>query len=527
VNADLDSRLTALAEAAELADGRLDDQLVDDARTTVAKAGARLGLGVDQTVVALAGPTGAGKSLLFNALTETELASVGRRRPTTATGQAASWGGDADALLDWLEIVRRHRLDRDGLEGLVLLDLPDFDSVETAHRLEVDRLVALVDLLVWVVEPQKYADASLHDRYLRPLASHAPAMAVVLNQADLLGDGEVEAWQQDARRLLGEDGLHDVPLLVVSARTGVGLDELRELLAQRVAAREAAVSRLAADVEAVAGRLGAACGGGKPAGIDRDDRKRLVAALEDAAGVPAVVRAVDAAHRRRGALDTGWPFVRWILRLRPDPLRRLRLPDTPREELRTSRPAPTDVQRAQVETAARKLADGASAGLPPPWPRLVRERATARDEELADRLDRAVAGADLSMKRPRWWLAAALLQRVLALAVFVGMLWLLGLAALGYLRVDDVVPLPEVRGVPIPTWLLVGGVLAGLLLAFVARLVNGVGARRRARSAARSLRERVEVVGRVLVLEPVEAELDERARLCTAIETARGRPTRR
>ena len=527
MNGDPDSRLTALAEAAELAGGRLEEELVDEARAAVAKAGARLGLGVEQTVVALAGPTGAGKSLLFNALTETDLASVGRRRPTTSTGQAASWGGDADALLDWLEIDRRHRLERDGLDGLVLLDLPDFDSVESTHRREVDRLVALADLLVWVVEPQKYADASLHDRYLRPLASHAAAMAVVLNQADLLGDGEVEAWRQDARRLLAEDGLREVPVIVISARTGAGLDELRALLAQRVAAREAAASRLAADVEAVAGRLGAVCGGGKPAGIDGGNRKRLVTALEDAAGVPSVVRAVDAAHRRRGALETGWPFVRWVKRLRPDPLRRLRLSDTPREEVRTSRPAPNEVQRAQVETAARTLADGATAGLPPPWPRLVRERAITRDEQLADRLDRAVAGADLRMSKPRWWRAAGWLQRVLAFAVLVGMLWLLGLAVLGYLRVDDVVPLPEVGGVPIPTWLLLGGALAGLFLAFITRVVNGAAARRRARSAARQLRERVEGVARALVFEPVEAELEARARLCAAIEAARGRPTHR
>jgi hypothetical protein len=107
------------------------------------------------------------------------------------------------------------------------------------------------------------------------------------------------------------------------------------------------------------------------------------------------------------------------------------------------------------------------------------------------------------------------------------MLWLLGLAVLGYLRVEDVVPLPEVRGVPIPTWLLVGGALVGLFLAFVARIANALGARRRARSAARSLRERVEGVAEGLVLEPVNAELEARAHLCAAIETARGRPTRR
>ncbi len=72
------------------------------------------------------------------------------------------------------------------LRGLVLLDLPDHDSTEVAHRLEVDRLVELVDVLVWVLDPQKYADAAIHDRYLRPLARHAEVMVVVLNQVDRL-----------------------------------------------------------------------------------------------------------------------------------------------------------------------------------------------------------------------------------------------------------------------------------------------------------------------------------------------------
>ena len=58
------------------------------------------------------------------------------------------------------------------LDGLVLLDLPDHDSTEIDHRMEVDRLVQLVDMLVWVVDPQKYADAAIHDRYLKPLAQH-------------------------------------------------------------------------------------------------------------------------------------------------------------------------------------------------------------------------------------------------------------------------------------------------------------------------------------------------------------------
>ena len=87
---ELDARLAALAEAADLADGRLEEPAVEAARAVVAKAGARLGLGLETTVVALAGPTGAGKSRLFNALTGTELAAVGRRRPTTPPARRRS-----------------------------------------------------------------------------------------------------------------------------------------------------------------------------------------------------------------------------------------------------------------------------------------------------------------------------------------------------------------------------------------------------------------------------------------------------
>ncbi|HEX2432842.1 MAG TPA: GTPase [Gaiellaceae bacterium] len=514
---DFDRRLTALAEAVQVADGRLDHEAVERARAVTEKAGARLGLDMETTVVALAGPTGVGKSLLFNTLSGTDLATVGRRRPTTSEGQAAMWGEGGDSLLDWLDVGRRHHVADGALAGLLLLDLPDFDSVETAHRLEVDRVVELADLVVWVVEPQKYADASLHERYLRPLQTHGAAMAVVLNQADLLSHDEVAEWRADVSRLLARDGLPDMPVLVLSARTGDGLDSLRRLLADRVAARTAAVARLDADVRAAATTLWERFGDGRPTGIQRADRERLVAALEEAGGVPRVVRAVDEAHRHRGALATGWPFIRWLRRLKPDPLRRLRLRDRAEEGApqpgRTSLPPPSEVQHAQVATAARGLADGAAGDLAAPWPTLVRNAATKNEERVAERLDRAVGGADLRVTRPRWWTVAGLLQRLLAAAAVVGALWLVGLGILSWLRVDDVITTPELGSIPVPTLLLVGGVLAGILLAFLARVANGIGARRRSGKAALSLRRKVEEAAQELVIDPVEQELEAHERL--------------
>ena len=207
----LADRLAALDEAVELARGRLDGPVVDAAERVAGKAGARLRLGAEQTVVALAGATGSGKSSLLNALAEQDVSAVGVRRPTTSAATAVIWGSDgAGALLDWLEVPRRHAIGGpspadggplrgpqeahgDRLAGLVLLDLPDFDSIQLAHRLEVDRLVELVDLLVWVLDPQKYADAALHDRYLRPLAGQAGVMLVILNQVDRLATAARQA----------------------------------------------------------------------------------------------------------------------------------------------------------------------------------------------------------------------------------------------------------------------------------------------------------------------------------------------
>ncbi|MGE5636009.1 MAG: hypothetical protein ACM3UV_03560, partial [Nocardioidaceae bacterium] len=219
----------------------------------------------------------------------------------------------------------------------------------------------------------------------------------------------------------------------------------------------------------------------------------------------------------------GWPLVRWLRRLRPDPLKRLRLPDRPEPEVHTSLPGATLVQRAQVSAATRVLAARAAGDTPPPWPGLVRTAATAREDEVSERLDRAVAGADLRMTRPRWWRAPGAHQMVLAAALAVGALWLLVLAGLGFLRIEDVLPLPRLEGVPVPTLLVGGGALAGLLVALLARLVNGGGARRRSRAAGRALRSRVEEVGTELVLEPVESELRARERLCAALTEAAGR----
>ena len=529
--ADLVGHLRALTEAVELCEGRVPDDVLAEARRVVEQADRRLALSGSATVVALAGATGSGKSSMFNALSGTDLATVGVRRPTTAHAMAATWGGDAAAdLLDWLKVPRRHALERDpeaaeALDGLVLLDLPDHDSTERQHRIEVDRLVQLVDMLIWVVDPQKYADAALHDRYLIPLAQHAGVMMIALNQADRLTPAEREQCLTDLRRLLDREGLGGVDVLAVSAATGEGMEVLRERLVRRVADKQTAARRLAADVAVAAQKLRAASGTTEVTPLSRAGVSTLTSQVAEAAGVPVVTAAVGQAWRLRGGLATGWPVLAWIAKFKPDPLRRLHLdrlgagrkrPEIdPAQVGRTSLPATSGVQKARVDTALRTLADQAAAGLTRGWADAVRRAARSGQDTLPDRVDRAIATTDLDLAgHRRWWQAVRVLQWLLVAAVVAGLGWLGAAFVLAYLQLP---PLPEVLwwGFPAPTVLVLGGVLAGLLVAGLARIGVEVGARRRTARARQVLRAAIATVTGELVVAPVRAEQEryEQARL--------------
>ena len=528
---DTGARLEGLGTATEAARGRLDDELVGRAAAVVERGTSRLRLSAHHTVVGIAGATGSGKSSTFNALTGLELSAVGVRRPTTSWATACVWGTEgAGELLDWLGIPPRHQTTRDSmldtrresnaLEGVVLLDLPDHDSTEVSHHLEVDRLVALADMFVWVLDPQKYADAAIHDRYLAPLRTHADVMVVVLNHIDTVPEDRREAMVEDVRRLLAADGIPDVPVIPVSARHGIGIDALRREIEQRVADKRMTAGRIEADVRAAAAQLRDAAGDAPTRTLPEERVARLEGALAEAAGVPAIVEAVERSTRWRAGRATGWPLVSWVGRLRPDPLKKLELDlGADAKALRGSGPSSpqaTAVQRARMDAEVRTLADEVTDGLGAPFADSVRRAATARLPEVGDRLDGALRGVDLDAERlPVWAGAVRVLQWLLVLIALVGAGW--SAAALVSGGLDE---LPRVAGVALPLVLLAGGVLVGVLLALVCRgLVAGT-ARKRAAAAEGRLRQAVHEVSSELVVAPVQAELTAYTTLRTGLDRA-------
>ena len=307
---DLAERSQALSDAIEIGGARLDPQVVERARTTARKIGERAALGSGYTVVALAGATGSGKSSLFNALVGAEVAQPGVRRPTTSTATAAIWGpGSARELLDWLGVGARHQVDQSEgpRDGLVLLDLPDFDSRERRNRAEADRVLQLADVFVWVTDPQKYADAVIHDEYIKALSAHDAKTVVVLNQADRLTVDQVEQTTRDLKRLVESDGVRDVTVMPTSARSGAGVDRLAGRLLGREVLRGADDGVGHRQLVLVAQRLVDDLGD-----PEVEDLDGAVGGIRDVAGLDVAVddSRVVSRLQRSGHLDADRPHVR-------------------------------------------------------------------------------------------------------------------------------------------------------------------------------------------------------------------------
>ena len=533
----LETRLEALKEATEFGEGRITGQSSAEAWALLERASTRRTLSSEHTVVGFFGATGSGKSSLFNAVIGENLARAAATRPTTNKPLAAIWQTQgASSLLDWLEVHDRHvlttplRLEKKGIfgsakraNGLILLDLPDFDSTTRENREIATRLAGQVDVLIWVLDPQKYADAAVHHDFITPLSAHGAVTLVVLNQIDKLREPQREPVLSSLRSILQRDGLSDPQLIGVSALTGEGIEDLRARIAKIVTEREAAMSRLAADVLTVAERVGQ---GQSMAPLDVPDQSvtsEMTRDLANAAGLETVVDAVRKSYRMDAAKKTGWPLTRWVSKIRPDPLRRLNLKssDVNPTMNRTSLPAPGAAEKAQADSAVRKFADQASSGATDSWKAAIRRAARQDAADLPDKLDQAIANAEVSATKGSWWWPIiSVVQWISLVAALAGALWLGALALAQYLQFS-LPPAPQIEGFPIPTLMLIIGILLGIVLGVLTGFAARVGGAGRARKARKVLLGAVHEVVESSVIQPVTEEINRHNQFIGALARAR------
>lgn len=576
--------VASLKEAISYGEGRVPETVLLDATETLERLSQRRELSTEHTVIGVFGATGSGKSTLFNAIAGQNIALSAPTRPTTSTVQAAIWEAEgSEELLDWLGIDKRvypqtQALTAEGntaegseaaggaaapnavtepapglfnrirravggrgemrtrTGGLILLDMPDFDSVTTTNRDLAARMMRYVDVLVWVVDPQKYADAVIHRDFMVPLAASGAQALCVLNQADKLAPAEVPAVLASLTRLLQVEGT-DAHLLAapiaVSARTGEGVDALRDLLAQVAAAKSLSLQRTDAQLHATASQLRTYAGGEGTVlagAYALDAEQKLVQACYTSSHAEQVLQAATASYRRAAGQHTGWILTRWMSRLKADPLRRLHLgqqdetkstskaeksagmlgsdSENAPELVASSLPPLSAAQKAGMANAVRQYSKQMANRIDEPWKRSIKEAALSREAELPELLERDMMRIDYGLGRTRApWVIFNALQWIALLSALAGVAWLTLISGMAYLQIQlPPAPTPEGSPVPLPTLLLLLGVLLGIASAGVGRLLTAMGSRYYARKLRGRLQTGVEKAVQSCVVAPVQQE---------------------
>lgn len=581
--------VASLKDAISYGEGRVPETVLLDAAETLERLSQRRELSTEHTVIGFFGATGSGKSTLFNAIAGQNIALSAPTRPTTSTVQAAIWEAEgSEELLDWLGIDKRvypqtqalaaegEASDGNGAGkhnkaggaaapnavtepapglfnrirravggrgemrtrtgGLILLDMPDFDSVTTTNRDLAARMMRYVDVLVWVVDPQKYADAVIHRDFMVPLAASGAQALCVLNQADKLAPAEVPAVLASLTRLLQAEGTEAHLLaapIAVSARTGEGIDVLRDLLAQVAAAKSLSLQRTDAQLHATASQLRTYAGGEGTVlagAYALEAEQKLVKACYTSSQAEQVLEAATASYRRAAGQHTGWILTRWMSRLKADPLRRLHLgqqeetksaskaeksagmlgsdSENAPELVASSLPPLSAAQKAGMANAVRQYSKQMAARIDEPWKRSMKEAALSREAELPELLERDMVRIDYGLGRTRApWVIFNALQWIALLSALVGVGWLTLISGMAYLQIQlPPAPTPEGSPVPLPTLLLLLGVLLGIASAGVGRLLTAMGSRYYARKLRGRLQTGVEKAVQSCVVAPVQLE---------------------
>jgi GTP-binding protein EngB required for normal cell division len=533
----LPGRLNALARLVQIGSARsgpdgFDRDLLDEAADLLGRAGERLRLSGAHTVVTLAGGTGSGKSSLFNLLAGADFSPVGVTRPMTSEPHACVWGmAGAGPLLDWLGIQRRHRYARasaldqgeENLSGLLLIDLPDHDSVTASASHEVDRMVGLADLMIWVLDPQKYADAAVHTRYLVRLAAHSAVTAVLLNQVDLLSPDQAEDCLTDLRRLLDSEGLHDARVLLTSAVTGTGIDELRKVLTETVTDRRAAGERIEADMDTLTARFEIYARDGEAA-IPPPAAAALTDAFARAAGMAAAGEALQGARELQANEYIGWPIATLAARLRGrSQVRKTGLGNLA-SQLRSLAAGTADAQPAEIDNALTAFGAEFGSRLPEPWSHTVYTAARTRADAVPGALGAAIVESlPTDGGVPLWWRLVRAWQWGLIAAMVAALAWLAAIVAFAGFHVDRQVSsslLDQLTLLPWVAAVIVAMLLLGWLTASGCMNMVLLAAERERGRAEAGMRSRIAKVARELVLIPVEQELSEYDRYREELKTA-------
>jgi len=174
--------------------------------TTIATPGSLFDKPNRPLVVGFFGGTGVGKSTLMNRFAGEQIARVSAERPTSSeitiyVHETVSVAKLPDEFP--MQRMRTKTHQNNQYRSTLWIDMPDFDSVEQSNRELVEHWLPHIDVVIYVVSPDRYKDDNGWRLLLEHGAQHA--WLFVINHWDRGDDRQ----REDFRHMLRSAGLAD------------------------------------------------------------------------------------------------------------------------------------------------------------------------------------------------------------------------------------------------------------------------------------------------------------------------------
>ncbi len=182
--------------------------------------------GVRPLIVAFMGGTGVGKSSLINRLAGKAIARAGIERPTSR--EVTLYHHQSVAIrhlpehLPLAQIKIAEHSD-DTKKNVIWIDMPDFDSTDQGNKHQVLEWLPHIDMLIYVVSPERYRDAKAWNLLLAEGGKHA--WLFVLNQWDR---GQTEQYV-DFNQQLHKAGFAEPIIFKTICPEGLQSDQFTDL----------------------------------------------------------------------------------------------------------------------------------------------------------------------------------------------------------------------------------------------------------------------------------------------------------
>ena len=152
-------------------------------------------------IVAFMGGTGVGKSTLLNRLAGRPIAKAGVVRPTSREVTLFHHESVAMQYLPEQQLAKINvsQHDNPANKQVVWIDMPDFDSTVQSNKHLVFQWLPYIDVLIYVVSPERYKDEKAWRLLLAEGAKHA--WLFVFNQWDRGQPGQFEDFKQQLQKV--------------------------------------------------------------------------------------------------------------------------------------------------------------------------------------------------------------------------------------------------------------------------------------------------------------------------------------